>query len=139
MPRMIFHSPRRRYGKHGPPTQAAGTLDQIPTQGAGPHDDTHAHTPQLDRNTYLLQRSLDVPNPTPDDDDATSNDDVDSQVSQHGDDEDDDGDDDAIDDLEPWVDWIKRCTHDVEARLKNSSWMIGLPCRRDGNGGGQAN
>ena len=63
---------------------------------------------------------MDVSNPTPDDDDddATSNDDVDSQVLQHGDDEDDDGDDDAMDDLEPWVDWIKRCTHDVEARLK---------------------
>ena len=107
--------------KHGPSTQAAGTLDQIlvPTQGAGTHDNTHAHTPQLDRNTSLLQRSLDVSNPTPDDDnDATSNDDVDSQVLQHGDDEDDDGDDDAMDDLEPWVDWIKRCTHDVEARLK---------------------
>ena len=26
--------------------------------------------------------------------------------------------DDADADLEPWVDWIKRCTHDVEQRMK---------------------
>ena len=58
--------------------------------------------------------------PTDDYDDNDEEDyDVDSnpptpeQQQQHTDD-----DTDETTDLEPWVDWIRRCTHEVEARMK---------------------
>ena len=63
-------------------------------------------------------------------DDNDNNDDVDSETKQ-----DDNcqpgggvtsGDDDK-NDLEPWVDWIRRCTHDVEERmqkLKLDDWTV---------------
>jgi hypothetical protein len=109
MLRMIFHSPRRRHTinpqpqhmmtaspQHQPPT--APTATTLPTSPA-------PHTPIPSQNPH-----------SPSNEDSTSDNDVDSNASAP---KPDPPDLDSTECLEPWVDWIKRCTHEIETRLRN--------------------
>jgi len=95
MLRMILHAPRRRINSEdrSPSTQPqTQTTSQQPTNTTS---DANQHTPHTD--------------------DDISDDDVDSTCSttpvrppQ---------DDDDTTEAEPWADWIRRCTHEVEERM----------------------
>ena len=91
MLRMILHSPRRKE-----------------------HNDNHlVHNPE----TQTTRPHMTTQTAT---EDNNSDSDVDSetQTTQHATQPDAENHDTSID-LEPWVDWIRRCTHDAETRMKN--------------------
>jgi len=70
------------------------------------------------------------------DDTGSESNDVDSNPSQHPLNDQtrlNDNNDDDLDELEPWSDWIKRCTYDVEqrmCRLRLDDWKVMLRRRR---------
>ena len=89
MLRMILGSPRRRVATTTPDAPTANNKD----------DD--------------MTTTTDPTNTTNHDDNVTDDDDVDSDVAVQV--EAPTADDD---DLEPWVDWMKRCTHQAEEHMK---------------------
>jgi len=112
MLRMILHSPRRRHNQHN---------EHLPAHSA--HNDnahnTHDQPTEQPTTYHPCLRQADGLHAQPQTDSDASDSDVDSATSAtwHHDQPDlDDGD--ATADLEPWVEWIKRCTHDVETRMR---------------------
>jgi len=118
MLRMILHAPRRATGNRRTTTNTDNSNSNDHN-----HNDDH-NNPTINHNT------------TDETDDASSEcNDVDSTASQHptNDQTQLDDNDDDLDELEPWSDWVKRCTHDVERRmrtLKLDDWKVMLRRRR---------
>jgi len=91
MIRMILHAPRRKH--HNENTTLQQTQHPTPPQ-----------TPRTEPMTPSLNDSDDSGS------DADSSPPTPHKPPQP--------DDDATTDLEPWVDWIRRCTHEAETRMK---------------------
>jgi hypothetical protein len=115
MLRMILHAPRRltntRHNEH----------DHVNTET--PHQGTDP-PPQHPTTTATTTTTANEVADTDDDDD--DDDDVNSTTSTPHQPDHNEPIDDNHEDLEPWADWIRRCTHDVEARmrrLKLDDWI----------------
>jgi hypothetical protein len=103
MLRMILHAPRRKNDNNNETDEHAQQSTQPQPPRMQPvHAPPHAPTDDYDDNDDNDDNGSDVDSnpPTPE------------QQQQY------DDDNDEASDLEPWVDWIRRCTHDAEARMK---------------------
>ena len=92
---------------------------QPPTSHHQQHQPT-ANQPPTQATTTSNNRSDDDALPTPPATNTTddeSDDDVNSNPPTF-ETQPDENPNDSADDAEPWVDWIKRCTHEAEARMK---------------------
>jgi len=101
MLRMILHAPRRRNATQD---HQRHTNESAPQPSTGPHQPpTDATDSSSDENDVNSTTS------------TTQRDDQQMNV-----------DEDTMD-LEPWTDWIRRCTHDVEMRMKTlklDDWVV---------------
>ena len=120
MLRMILHTPRRSNSEKGTTTVTDNYIDNDHTNNGDHNHPTPTHnTTDMTDNT------------------SSEGSDVDSNTSQHPTNDQtpfNNNDDNAdLQELEPWSDWIKRCTHDAERhmhRLKLDDWVVMLRRRR---------
>ena len=111
MLRMILGSPRRH---HGPTHIEPNSSNNTNNDSTSPTTDSTTRQPQqtqLAADTYN-NTDADSTGPDSDDDDVTSEPPDIPAPNENPQSEDDDM-------IEAWVDWIRRCTHDVEQRLAN--------------------
>ena len=90
MLRMILHAPRRKHNQENTPPRTTATTQQL--QPEPTNDDTQEQNSDEDDDDV---DSIDLTHTPPQPQDETE----------------------PLDDLEPWVDWIRRCTHEAEAHM----------------------
>lgn len=99
MLRMILHAPRRRHDTQNTAIPTTTTQQQVLHSTS-----TAESTPEQVSDTREAEEEDD------DDDDVRSSDPSNTPQPQDT--------VDPLDDLEPWVEWLRRCTHEAEAHMK---------------------